>query len=178
MSGRALAPTLVMAPSWRTVVAVVGLLSLECLALLEERIVQFHEGESTIPITHSNIVYSQDDEVGVHIAAANLANDLELITGSGRETFQWQGPDSPLSDSSSCETAIIVGSLNSSLIRHLAKEVIVDVSELDGKWESFMTTVVDQPLPSVEKALVIAGSDKRGAIFGIYTLSEQAGQSP
>ena len=167
-----------MAPSWRIVVAVIGLLSLECLALLEERIVQFHSGESTIPITHSNIIFSQDDEVGVHIAAANLATDLELITGAGRETLQWQDPESPLSDSYSLETAIIVGSLNSSLIRHLAKEGIVDVSELDGKWESFMTTVVEQPLPSVEKAMVIVGSDKRGTIFGIYTLSEQAGQSP
>ncbi len=38
--------------------------------------------------------------------------------------------------------------------------------------------VVKNPLPGVECALVIAGSDRRGTIFGIYELSERLGVSP
>ena len=37
---------------------------------------------------------------------------------------------------------------------------------------------VANPLPGVDQALVIAGSDKRGTIYGIYDLSEQIGVSP
>ncbi len=36
---------------------------------------------------------------------------------------------------------------------------------------AFVLQLVDDPLPGVERALVIAGSDKRGTIFGIYDLS-------
>ena len=35
-----------------------------------------------------------------------------------------------------------------------------------------------QPLPGIESALIICGSDKRGTIYGIYDLSEQIGVSP
>ena len=38
--------------------------------------------------------------------------------------------------------------------------------------------MVAHPPPGVERALVIAGSDKRGAIYGIYDLSEAIGVSP
>src|ERR1051326_4832968 len=34
------------------------------------------------------------------------------------------------------------------------------------------------PLPGIDRALVIAGSDKRGTIYGVYDLSEQIGVSP
>jgi len=44
--------------------------------------------------------------------------------------------------------------------------------------ESYVLQVVDQPLPGVERALVIAGSDRRGTIYGIYELSERLGVSP
>ena len=37
---------------------------------------------------------------------------------------------------------------------------------------------VANPLPGVDQALVIAGSDKRGTIYGIYEISEQIGVSP
>ncbi len=36
----------------------------------------------------------------------------------------------------------------------------------------------DRPFPGVKKALVIAGSDKRGTIYGIYGISKQIGVSP
>jgi hypothetical protein len=41
-----------------------------------------------------------------------------------------------------------------------------------------MTTIVHNPFDGYDNALVIVGSDKRGAIFGTYSLSEQIGVSP
>jgi hypothetical protein len=52
------------------------------------------------------------------------------------------------------------------------------VSGVKGKWESFTSQVVKNPVPGCDKALVIAGSDPRGTIFGIYDISEQIGVSP
>lgn len=54
----------------------------------------------------------------------------------------------------------------------------IDVSAISGKWEAFLTQVVENPLPGVERALVIAGADQRGTIFGLYDVSEGAGVSP
>src|SRR5690625_5548198 len=38
--------------------------------------------------------------------------------------------------------------------------------------------VIDNPLPDMERALVIAGSNRRGAAYGAYDLAEQIGVSP
>ncbi len=66
----------------------------------------------------------------------------------------------------------------SSLIDQLAKDGKIDSSALVGKWEKFITQIVENPFPGVKRALVIAGSDKRGTIYGIYDLSNQIGVSP
>lgn len=54
----------------------------------------------------------------------------------------------------------------------------LNISEIDGQWESFISEVILSPLPGVERALVIAGSDLRGTVFGLYDVSEQMGVSP
>ena len=54
----------------------------------------------------------------------------------------------------------------------------LNADAISGKWESFIITTVANPLPGVDQALVIAGSDKRGTIYGIYEISEQIGVSP
>ena len=50
--------------------------------------------------------------------------------------------------------------------------------ELKGKREKYILCTIKQPLEGVEEAVVIAGSDKRGTIYGIYELSSQMGVSP
>lgn len=143
---------------------------------MEEAIIGFdNDTESSVSITHSNIVCSEDDETGVYIAAESLAADLWQITGVNRTVMKLgRASDEP----ERLPTAIVAGSLNSSLVQTLVASGAIDVSEIEGKWESFVTTVVDSPLPFVDRALVVVGSDKCGTIFGIYTISEQAGQSP
>ena len=74
---------------------------------------------------------------------------------------------------------IIVGTIGKSgLIDRLIRERKIDAAPVAGKWESFFIQVVPRPLPGVAQGLVIAGSDKRGTIYGIYDLSEQIGVSP
>jgi hypothetical protein len=75
--------------------------------------------------------------------------------------------------------AILIGTIGrSSVIDELVREGRIDVARVAGKWEASLIQVVSQPLPGVDSALVIAGSDKRGTIFGVYDLSEQMGVSP
>ena len=64
------------------------------------------------------------------------------------------------------------------MIDRLIREHKIDVGAVKGKWESTLIQVVERPLPGVKRGLVIAGSDKRGTIFGIYDLSQQIGVSP
>ena len=74
---------------------------------------------------------------------------------------------------------VIIGTIGkSALIDQLIKSGALDVSAIKGKWEGWQVQTLSKPLPGVERALVIAGSDKRGTIFGIYEMSEQIGVSP
>jgi hypothetical protein len=74
---------------------------------------------------------------------------------------------------------VLIGTIGKSeIIDRLIRERKIDVSQIEGKWESTLIQVVSHPLPGVARALVIAGSDKRGTIYGIYDLSEQIGVSP
>lgn len=75
--------------------------------------------------------------------------------------------------------AIIIGTIGrSQCIDQLISDKKIDPASIAGKWESFLIQVVSAPMPGVDSALVIAGSDKRGTIYGIYDLSEQMGVSP
>src|SRR6185436_19895865 len=54
----------------------------------------------------------------------------------------------------------------------------LDTTGLAGRWETFVVQTVNRPWPGVDRALVIAGSDKRGTIYGAYNVSAQIGVSP
>ncbi|KAI0115551.1 hypothetical protein GGR51DRAFT_555987 [Nemania sp. FL0031] len=145
--------------------------------LLEERIVSFENTEASIPLHNATIVYSADDPVGIGIGATSFAEDLEAITGTQPSVIRVD-PGDALRCAGCASHVVIAATVDSQLIKAIVKSGKLDVSVIDGKWESYQTSVIDDPIPGVEHALVIAGSDKRGVIFGIYTLSEQCGQSP
>ena len=76
-------------------------------------------------------------------------------------------------------TIVIAGSIGSNeLIDRLIAEGTVDVSAIQGKRECYRIQVVEEPTAGVDKALVIVGSDKRGTMYGIYSISEKIGVSP
>lgn len=145
-----------------------------CHALLEERFVAFESGNITLQLQDATIIHDGGDPETVQIAVRSLSSDWEDITGSKAEICQW-------ASNSTCQdkdAAIIVGTVESSLIKALVDRNKIDISDIEGKWETFQTSVVNDPLSGVRQALVIAGSDKRGAAYGVYTLAEQSGQSP
>jgi hypothetical protein len=117
------------------------------------------------------ILVGGDEFPGVLRAARDLQRDIGTVTG---KTPRWQagGP-------AAADDVIIVGTLgHHALIDQLAREGKIDTRTLAGQWEGFVIQAVADPVPGVKRALVIAGSDKRGTIYGIYTVSEQAGVSP
>ncbi len=121
------------------------------------------------------LVVSSEDWPGVIRAAGDLSLDVGRVTGH----------DAPLMKTGSGEKLprggdiVLIGTIgHSPLIDKLVRRHKLDVSAIEGKWESAVTTIVDRPMPGVRRALVIAGADKRGTIYGIYDLSEQIGVSP
>lgn len=124
------------------------------------------EGGKSAPL-----LVDSDDYVGVLKAARDLQQDIERVTGTRPELY----PDTILSDNE----VLIVGTLGkSALIDRLIQAGKLDVKDVEGKWETFVVQVIEQPMADVARALVIAGSDKRGTIYGIYDLSKQIGVSP
>ena len=117
------------------------------------------------------ILEDTNDWPGVIRAAADLASDLNRVTGRRPKVI-----DDP---KSAGKNVVIVGTIGrSEIIDGLIREKKIDVSEISNQWESFFLQVVPKPFPGVNDALVICGSDKRGTIYGIYDLSEQIGVSP
>jgi hypothetical protein len=119
----------------------------------------------------TSIYVDPHDFPGVLRAAGDLQTDLQRVTSSKPELLQ---------DSRELPAQVIlIGTWGkSAILEQLARAHKIDPSAVSGKWESFFLQVVEHPLPGVESALVIAGSDKRGTIYGIYDLSEQIGVSP
>jgi len=67
---------------------------------------------------------------------------------------------------------------HSAAIDQLARSGRLDLSALRGAWESFVLATVENPFPGVDRALIVAGSDRRGAIYGLYEISAAIGVSP
>jgi hypothetical protein len=151
-------------------------------ALLEESIIVFEPTPGANEVTNAAILRDISDPVGVQIATDNLASDLEEVTGIKRRVHTWdaangvQSNDTPTGGNSSF--VVIAATADSPLISQLEDAGKVSVDNIRGKWETFRTALVHNPLPGFEHGLVIVGSDKRGTMFGVYTLSEQAGKSP
>jgi hypothetical protein len=144
-------------------------------ALGERRYVQTAYTQGDFPIVQGKVAASMyvdsNDHPGVVRAAHDLEADVARVTGcTPVVTHQEKGLG---------RNAIIAGTIGRSrIIDGLIREGRIDVTGIAGKWESFLIQVLPQPLPGVASGLIIAGSDKRGTIYGIYDLSEQIGVSP
>lgn len=108
---------------------------------------------------------------GVLRAIHNLQSDFQKVTGDFPNLLnQISVPQSPL---------IIIGTVGThSIIDELIKQKKINGNVLKGKHEKFIIQNIENPFNGVSEAIVIAGSDKRGTIYGIYELSKQIGISP
>ncbi len=117
------------------------------------------------------IYYGGNDATVVGIAAGALRDDVQRVTGV-----------TPLLSSNppaATANAIFIGTIGkSALIDGLIAAGKIHVGSIQGQWESYLATVVTNPVAGVGRALVIVGSDRRGTTFGVFGLSEAIGVSP
>lgn len=126
-----------------------------------ERFVSFQQGDLLINGNDKVEIYMDANDCrGVSYAANALVKDISKVSGS-QATI-----------TSNRKATILVGTIgHSAAIDQLIKQKRINGNLLKGKREKFIITVVDNQL-------VIAGSDRRGTIYGIYELSQQMGVSP
>jgi len=119
----------------------------------------------------ATILADSADFPGVLRAARDLQGDLSAVAGSSATLST--------NAKSDAATAIIIGTLGrSARVDRIVRERHIDVGEVAGRWEAHLLQVVEHPEPGVARALLVAGADKRGTIFGIYELSRRLGVSP
>jgi hypothetical protein len=118
----------------------------------------------------ANLFYDKSENVAVIRAVKDLQSDIQKVTG--------KLPNISTSETSG-EFEIIIGTLGTNkIIDKLISSKKINAKDLKGKWESFVITTVENPKSKTKKQLIIAGSDRRGTIYGIYELSKQLGVSP
>jgi len=112
----------------------------------------------------TSIYVDAADWKGVIRAANDLGDDVRKVSGIKSEVVEkLQYP---------AKGSILIGTIGKSkIIDQLIADKRIDVSEIKGHWESFVIQTVDGNL-------IVAGSDKRGTIYGIYDISEKIGVSP
>jgi len=112
----------------------------------------------TFKVAKSTVIYDKTESQQVIRAVNDLKHDIAMVTGSDQT-----GP-----------SQIIVGTYGSKMVKRLIAKGLLKEKDLKGKWESYVISVTSEKQPR----LVIAGSDKRGTIFGIYDVSQRIGVSP
>ena len=155
---------------------VLGLcLAANAFALGHARYVESAKASGSFPLVEAHaaaaVYVDSGDYAGVVRAAGDLVADVARVTGAT--------PAMAHDEKGLGANTVLAGTIGKSvLIDRLIREGKIDASRITGKWEAFLIQVVATPLPGVASALVIAGSDKRGTIYGIYDLSEEIGVSP
>lgn len=147
-----------------------------CAALLSsfsvqaaQQFVHFHQGYVLLnPGNRVEIYMDANDCRGVSYAVQALIKDFRQVSGCQATLTSQYGS----THGKNSQPGILVGTLgHSAAIDQLVRQKRIDARQLKGKREKFIITLVDQQL-------VIAGSDRRGTIYGIYELSQQMGVSP
>ena len=131
--------------------------------------VSFSPEADGVSLADATIGYSEQEYEGVKMAIENLRDDMQRVLGQ-KPQISSQGHTlkerNLTPQTSNLKPQILIGTLgkNKDIDR-------LKLSDLKGKREKFIITTIDNQV-------VIAGSDKRGTIYGVYELSRQLGVSP
>ena len=138
---------------------ILSLVALMCLTMVQaaEQFVSFVKHADAVNITNATIGYSENEYEGVKIAIRNLQTDMQNVLGKTPALVEKEGG----------AATILVGTIGKNKTIDALK-----LADLKGKREKFIITTTP------EGQVVIAGSDKRGTIYGVYELSRQLGVSP
>ena len=135
-----------------------------------DRFVDFKQGDLLLNANNRVEIYMDaNDCKGVSYAAHALLKDIKTVSGT---TATLTSDAGFLKKTDTARPTILVGTIgHSTAIDQLVKQKRINGNLLKGKREKFIITLIDGQL-------VIAGSDRRGTIYGIYELSQQMGVSP
>lgn len=118
----------------------------------------------------SIFVDASDAEV-VKKVSALFAEDLERVTGKKGVVSE--------AKSIKGKEVIIIGTIGrNKYIDALIEKKVLDVSSIRNGWEQYIIKVLDNPSRGVDRALIIAGCDRRGTAYGTFAISEAMGVSP
>lgn len=153
----------------RTFLASAALLSTISMSAAD-RFVNFKQGDLLLNANNRVEIYMDTNDCkGVSYAAHVLLKDIKSVSGAIATLTSDAGF---LKKADTARPAILVGTIgHSAAIDQLIKQKRINGNLLKGKREKFIITLIDGQL-------VIAGSDRRGTIYGIYELSQQMGVSP
>ncbi|MFC4688167.1 glycosyl hydrolase 115 family protein [Epilithonimonas pallida] len=137
--------------------------------------ISFTKTENSVVLKERNsglmLFSDSDSDKGILRAVTNLQSDFQKVTGVQ--------PTLISQSSGASGMLIIIGEAGKSkTIDALIKAKKIDGNSIKGKNEKYIIQNISNPFPGVSEAIVIAGSDKRGTIYGIYEMSQQIGVSP
>lgn len=121
----------------------------------------------------ANIFTDKNDFPVIQITAKMLADDIERVTGHRPSLSAAEEIEELPSN-----VSVIAGTIGKNrIVDKLIEQKLIDVSDIKGKWESFILVTIKHPIHK-NPILVIVGSDRRGTAFGLTSLSEAIGVSP
>ena len=125
--------------------------------LAADKFVVFQSAADAWQLKEQTVSFTDGEHICVKLAIANLEADFEKVTGTAAQRSEGK-------------TSIVIGTVGTNpQINQWVKQGLL--SHLKGKTEKYIIKTIDGQL-------VIAGSDKRGTVYGIYELSRQMGVSP
>nr|WP_320039229.1 glycosyl hydrolase 115 family protein [uncultured Bacteroides sp.] len=136
---------------------------------------KYQEKSSSFPIVSSkltaSVYFDESDFSSVKKTAQLFSEDIEMVTG--------KKPMLVSSKLKAGEYTVIIGTVEKSqLIKELVKSKKLKIDSVCNQWERYTIRTIDNPFKGVKRALVIAGSDRRGTSYGVFSISEAIGVSP
>jgi hypothetical protein len=132
------------------------------------------EGKSVFPLmraTGGYVCYDEGDDEVVKRSVKLFVEDVRLVTGRKLRVLT--------SVDKMPDCVVIVGTIGKNrLIDGLIARGRLDVKSVKDGWEQYRIEVVSNPVTGVKRALVVAGSDRRGTAYGLLSISEVIGVSP
>ena len=136
---------------------------------------KYQEKSSSFPIVSSKVTasvyFDASDFISVKKTAQLFSEDIERVTGKKPRLIS--------SKLKTGEYTVIIGTVEKNqLIKELVKSKKLKIDSLCNQWERYTIKTIDNPFKGVKRALVIAGSDRRGTSYGVFSVSEAIGVSP
>lgn len=115
---------------------------------------------------------------GVIRVTEKVAHDVELVSGKKPQILVEKEIPETLESSGEDWTIIAATKGKSSFLKKLEEAGSAELKELEQKRECYAWIFTEIKNRTKSNLLVIAGSDKRGTIYGLFHLSEMLGVSP